>query len=102
MPSNHNTNKITAIVYNILFLTAASEFGFTGAHDHRNWAEENFRKVALNAILWVAKVPVPANGVECAVTEDDLLQNLDPKRKPQPRPNPAKAEPFISPTLPGK
>ncbi len=56
-------------------------FGFTGAHDHKNWGNENFRKIALNAILWVAKVPVPANGVECKVTPEDLLQNLDPKKQ---------------------
>ena len=77
-------------------------FGFTGAHEHKNWANENFRKVALNAILWIAKVPVPANGVECSVTQDDLLRNLDPKSKPKPKENPAKIEPFVSPTLPGK
>jgi len=77
-------------------------FGFTGAHFHKNFGDENFRKVALNAILWIAKVPVPANGVECTVSADDLLQNLDPKRKPAPKENPAKVEPFISPTLPGK
>lgn len=78
-------------------------FGFTGAHDHRNWSNESFRKVALNAILWIAKVPVPANGVECAVTTEDIMQNLDPKgQKPKPLQNPAKAEPFISPTLPEK
>lgn len=77
-------------------------FGFTGAHFHKNWGDENFRKVALNAILWIAKVPVPANGVECEVSADDLMQNLDPKTKPTPKANPAKIEPFISPTLPDK
>ena len=71
-------------------------FGFTGAHAHQNWANENFRKVALNAILWIAKVPVPANGVECEVSTEDLMQNLDPKgQKPRPLANPA-------PTVPGK
>jgi type 1 glutamine amidotransferase len=54
-------------------------FGFTGAHFHRNWADENFRKVVLNAILWTAKMEVPAGGVESKVTKDDLEQNLDPK-----------------------
>ena len=77
-------------------------FGFTGAHDHNNWKNENFRKVALNAILWIAKVPVPANGVECSVSGEDIMQNLDPKMKPAPKENPAKIEPFISPTVPGK
>lgn len=78
-------------------------FGFTGAHDHKNWGNENFRKVGLNAILWIAKVPVPPNGVECVVTAEDIMQNLDPKgQKPKAQANPAKIEPFISPTLPGK
>ena len=78
-------------------------FGFTGAHYHKNWGNESFRKVVLNAILWIAKVDVPQNGVESTVTEEDLMQNLDPKgQKPKPLANPAKIEPFISPTLPGK
>ena len=37
-------------------------FGFTGGHFHKNWGDDDFRKVVLNAILWVAKVEVPANG----------------------------------------
>jgi hypothetical protein len=77
-------------------------FGFTGAHDHKNWSNESFRKVALNAILWIAKVPVPANGVECSVSQSEIFENLDPKQKPKPKDNPARIEPFTSPTLPGK
>jgi hypothetical protein len=78
-------------------------FGFTGAHYHKNWGDENFRKVVLNAILWIAKVPVPENGVECTVTKEELLQNLDEKgAKPKPQPAAPKIEPFVSPTLPGK
>ncbi len=78
-------------------------FGFTGAHEHRNWANENFRKVALNAILWIAKVPVPVNGVECEVTPEDIMANLDPKgQKPKAAAVAPKAEPFISPVLPEK
>lgn len=56
-------------------------FGITGSHFHRNWGEENYRKLVLNAILWTAKADVPANGVDCAVTDDELKQNLDPKRR---------------------
>ena len=59
-------------------------FGFTGGHRHANWGDENFRKVMLNALLWIAKAEVPANGVESQVTEEDLAQNLDPKR-PKPK-----------------
>ncbi len=54
-------------------------FGFTGAHYHKNWGDDNFRKLVLNALLWIAKVDVPANGVESTVTEGELQANLDPK-----------------------
>lgn len=68
-------------------------FGFTGGHFHRNWGDDNFRKVALNGILWVAKVEVPENGVSSTVTAADLEQNLDLKgRKARPKPAPASAD----------
>jgi type 1 glutamine amidotransferase len=54
-------------------------FGFTGGHFHRNWGNEDLRKLVLNAILWTAKAEVPAAGVECKVTEEDLMRNLDRK-----------------------
>jgi len=56
-------------------------FGFTGGHFHRNWGNDNFRKLVLNALLWTAKAEVPENGVECNVTDEDLKANLDPKGK---------------------
>jgi type 1 glutamine amidotransferase len=54
-------------------------FGFTGGHYHHNWGNDNSRKLVLNAILWVAKVEVPADGVASAVTAADLTANLDAK-----------------------
>jgi type 1 glutamine amidotransferase len=54
-------------------------FGFTGAHNHTNWGISDFRKLVLNAILWTAKVDVPAGGVETEVSKEDLEKNLDPK-----------------------
>ncbi|HTH46703.1 MAG TPA: ThuA domain-containing protein [Candidatus Limnocylindria bacterium] len=56
-------------------------FGFTGGHTHKNWGNDSQRKLLLNALLWIAKVQVPANGVESKVTEEDLMQNLDLKGK---------------------
>lgn len=53
--------------------------GFTGGHFHDNWADDNFRKVVLNSLVWLAKAEVPANGVESRVTKADLDANLDPK-----------------------
>lgn len=55
-------------------------FGFTGGHFHKNWGDENFRKVVLNALLWIAKIEVPENGVDCKVSEEDLKKGLDPKK----------------------
>lgn len=56
-------------------------FGFTGGHFHDNWANDDFRKVVLNALLWTSGVEVPASGVKSEVTEELLNSNLDPKRK---------------------
>lgn len=56
-------------------------FGFTGGHYHQNWGDENFRKVVLNAVVWLSKIEVPAQGVTSTVTEADLKLNLDPKGK---------------------
>lgn len=54
-------------------------FGFTGGHFHENWGNNDFRKLVLNAIVWLAKMDVPAQGVQSTVTPEDLKQNLDPK-----------------------
>ncbi len=56
-------------------------FGFTGGHRHANWGNDNFRKVVLNALVWIAKGEVPANGIESTVSQEDLQRNLDPKGK---------------------
>lgn len=55
--------------------------GFTGGHFHKNWADDDFRKVILNSMLWLAKVDVPESGVVSSVTADDMRANLDPKKK---------------------
>lgn len=55
-------------------------FGFTGGHFHRNWRDDNFRKLVLNAILWTAKVEVPEGGVPSPTpTDEEMKANLDPK-----------------------
>ena len=38
-------------------------FGFTGGHNHVNWGSDNFRRLVLNAIAWIAKVDPPKGGV---------------------------------------
>jgi type 1 glutamine amidotransferase len=55
--------------------------GFTGGHFHKNWKDDNFRKVVLNACLWVCKAEAPDGGVTSSVSDADLKANLDPKKK---------------------
>lgn len=54
-------------------------FGFTGGHFHDNWSNDEFRKVVLNSLVWVAKGEVPAEGIESKVTPEEIEANLDPK-----------------------
>lgn len=54
-------------------------FGLTGAHYHKNWGNEDFRKLVLNAIVWIAKGDVPSDGIQSTVTPEQLKENLDPK-----------------------
>ncbi|MDG2385670.1 MAG: ThuA domain-containing protein [Pirellulaceae bacterium] len=55
-------------------------FGFTGAHNHVSWQDENFRKVVLNAILWTANVEVPPDGCPSpSVSDSQIKANVDKK-----------------------
>jgi hypothetical protein len=56
-------------------------FGFTGGHTHDHWADDDQRKVVLNALVWLTKLDVPPTGIDSKVTKEDLDQNLDPKGK---------------------
>lgn len=61
-------------------------FGFTGGHFHLNWQNDDQRRLILNALVWLAKLEVPAGGVNSAPVGDvEIMQNLDEKR-----PTPAK------------
>ena len=58
-------------------------FGFTGGHSHWNWANDSFRTVVLNGIVWTAGLDVPAGGVPSKTpTLEELEANQD---KPQPK-----------------
>jgi type 1 glutamine amidotransferase len=53
-------------------------FGFTGGHFHYNWANDQFRKLVLNALVWTAKAEVPKEGVKSATpTVEELEKNQD-------------------------
>ena len=50
-------------------------FGVTGGHFHKSWQEDNFRKLVLNAILWIAHEDVPEGGVPSPTPSDVLLES---------------------------
>lgn len=55
-------------------------FGFTGLHNHANLGDDNFRKLLLNAVAWVSKLEVPAEGVPSkTLTREDLQMLIDEK-----------------------
>jgi hypothetical protein len=55
----------------------ARGFGFTGGHFHRHWANENFRKLVLNGIVWTAGIEVPEGGVTGRVEATPVYQTID-------------------------
>jgi hypothetical protein len=56
-------------------------FGFTGLHKHENLGNDNVRTLLLNAVAWVAKLPVPPGGVPSAhLSRSDLEQLIDEGR----------------------
>ena len=65
--------------------------GFVGGHYHRNWAIDDFRKLVLNSIVWLARAEVPEGGVPSKpVTLEMLNANLD---RPVSRTNPFNSPP---------
>ncbi len=55
-------------------------FGFTGGHVHKNWSNENYRKIVVNALLWIAKVEVPKDGAKVEMDASEIKRNMDDKR----------------------
>lgn len=53
-------------------------FGFTGGHSHWNWAQDDFRKLVLNALAWIARLDVPPDGIGSpSPSADTLMANLE-------------------------
>jgi hypothetical protein len=68
-------------------------FGFTGGHFHLNWQNDDQRRLILNALVWLAKLDVPAGGIDSpAVSDAEAMQNLDEKKPAAPRPAAAPAK----------
>ena len=49
-------------------------FNFTGTHLHASYAEEGYRRLLTNGILWTAKIEIPKAGAKV---------DLDAKKLPE-------------------
>lgn len=58
-------------------------FGFTGGHFHYNWGCDDFRKLVLNALVWVSKGEVPKEGVKSATPTVEQLEMNQDEEKPK-------------------
>ena len=55
-------------------------FGFTGGHFHKNWQQDDNRRLVLNAIAWISKLEIPDQGVSSETPSDAAMaENLDEK-----------------------
>ncbi len=56
-------------------------FGCTGGHTHWVYAQNDFRKLLLNAVCWIAKVEVPTDGVPTKTpTVEEMTTDLQGDR----------------------
>jgi len=58
-------------------------FGFTGGHWHWSWASDDFRKLVLNSLVWVAGAKVPADGVPSETPTIEQLEANQDYRQPR-------------------
>ncbi|MEO0413713.1 MAG: PVC-type heme-binding CxxCH protein, partial [Verrucomicrobiota bacterium] len=81
-------------------------YGFTGLHYHWNWEDPNFRKTVLNGVAWTAKLAIPENGIESAITREELeanalkyggAQTKPAKKKPAPKKTAPKKTAAVNP-----
>lgn len=52
-------------------------FGFSGGHFYSHWANENFRRLVLNAIVWTAGLEVPDGGIISKIAATPVYQTID-------------------------
>ena len=61
-------------------LGSGRAFGFTGGHFHKNWQQDDNRRLVLNAIAWISGLQIPEKGVASETPSDAaMVENLDEK-----------------------
>jgi type 1 glutamine amidotransferase len=54
-------------------------FGFSGGHFHENWKHPEYRRLAVQGVLWTLDRPIPENGLPVDATDTDL--KLEPRAR---------------------
>jgi len=57
-------------------------FGFTGGHWHWAWANNDFRKLVLNSLVWITGTEVPLDGVSSKTPSAEELEADQDYEKP--------------------
>lgn len=55
-------------------------FGTTLGHFYRNFQQQEFRRMIVNAILWTAQVEIPQTGAAVNLSEEDLALPPEPNK----------------------
>ncbi|MGN6544578.1 MAG: ThuA domain-containing protein, partial [Aureliella sp.] len=76
-----NSGRAEAMMWAVERPDHGRGFGFTGGHFHDNWSNDQFRKVVLNACVWLTGAEVPEGGIESKLAPGQIDENLDPKPK---------------------
>lgn len=74
-----------AVLWSLQRADGGRGFGFTGGHFHKNWANDDFRRCILNALVWVTGIEVPADGIASQLQPGEIERNLDPKPASKPK-----------------
>lgn len=69
-----NRGEIQHVAWTVTRPDGGRGFGLTGGHLHLNWKDDDFRKIVLNAITWIAKVEVPPDGVPSKTPTDKEME----------------------------
>ncbi len=64
-------------------------FVLTGGHGHANWGLPGLRRLAVNGILWSAKIEIPKGGAPVELDPADLMTNQERKPPKAVKPAPA-------------
>lgn len=76
-PAEFNDDAIVAWLYQRA--NGGRSFTFTGTHLHVSLAEEGYRRLLVNSILWTAGLEIPTSGAPVELQSEDVAKYLPAK-----------------------